>query len=534
MTIPRWEPRTTYTKQEEMLMKRLTRTRKLFAFLREYRDFLFDEAFQDELAQMYRQTGAGKVPVAPALMAMAMLVQGYLGVSDAEAVELTVVDMRWQLVLDRLGETEPAFSQGALQAFRERMIAHDMDRRLLERTVLVARATKGFDAKKLPSTLRVALDSSPLEGAGRVEDTINLLAHAGRKVVMCAAELTGRSMEQLAREAGAALLLESSVKRGLDVDWTKREHKAEAVSRLAGQLDALERWVTKNLGKKASCPPLSEHLETLAQIRAQDLEPDPSGGGSGKVRVRRGVAPDRRVSIEDKDMRHGRKSKSKRFNGYKRHIAVDLDDGLILGACVLPANRPEEDAAPELAEDISHLQDTIDELYTDRGYIGSDLVYDVLDGGGEVVCRPWRAPANGDRYSKADFHIDMRRLTITCPAGESEHFSPGSVVEFDPETCHVCEERVRCTMATSGSGRTVRISENEALQKRLRRLQGTRSGRERLRTRVVVEHKLAHISQRQGRRARYRGTRKNLYDLRRASALQNLENLHRYVLAKAA
>lgn len=36
-----------------------------------------------------------------------------------------------------------------------------------------------------------------------------------------------------------------------------------------------------------------------------------------------------------------------------------------------------------------------------------------------------------------------------------------------------------------------------------------------MRERVQVEHSLAHIGGWQGRRARYRGTRKNLFDLRR-------------------
>jgi hypothetical protein len=67
-----------------------------------------------------------------------------------------------------------------LQEFRERLIAADLDRRVLERTVELAKATQAFDHRKLPKTLRVAIDSSPLEGAGRVEDTFNLLAHAAR------------------------------------------------------------------------------------------------------------------------------------------------------------------------------------------------------------------------------------------------------------------------------------------------------------------------------------------------------------------
>ena len=82
----------------------------------------------------------------------------------------------------------------------------------------------------------------------------------------------------------------------------------------------------------------------------QDLEPDPSGGG--RSRIRDGVAEDRRVSVEDKDMRHGRKSKSKRFNGYKRHIATDLDTDLILACAITPANRPEEEGAIPLATDL--------------------------------------------------------------------------------------------------------------------------------------------------------------------------------------
>ena len=178
MTIARWNPPVAPTRQEQVLLKRLDRVRKLLGFLRLHRHELFDAPFQEELASMYRTTGAGKDALPPAMMAMATLVQGYLGISDAEMIELTVVDLRVQMVLGCLGAEQPAFSQGALQEFRERLIAADLDRRMLERTVELAKQTKGFDYRKLPKTLRVAIDSSPLEGTGRVEDTYNLLAHA--------------------------------------------------------------------------------------------------------------------------------------------------------------------------------------------------------------------------------------------------------------------------------------------------------------------------------------------------------------------
>ena len=76
-----------------------------------------------------------RVTVKALTVAMVVLLQAYTGTSDAQAVELAIVDARWQMVLGILGEDEAPFSQGALPAFRQRLIAHDMDRRLLERHV---------------------------------------------------------------------------------------------------------------------------------------------------------------------------------------------------------------------------------------------------------------------------------------------------------------------------------------------------------------------------------------------------------------
>jgi hypothetical protein len=523
MAIARWTPTQTVTRQEQYLLKRLGRTRKLFGFLREHRHELFDEAFQAELETMYRFTGAGKDPKPPALMAMAMLLQGYVGASDAEAVELTVVDLRWQMVLGRLGASEPAFSQGAFHAFRQRVIAADLDRRLLERTAELARTSGAYDPRKLPKTLRVAIDSSPLEGAGRVEDTINLLAHAGRKLVSCAASLLDWAPERVCTEAGIPLLLESSVKKALDLTWSDAAEKAAAIPILVEQLARLDLWIAVQFGHEASEPPLKEHVDTLHQLIHQDIEPDP--GGKGGPRIREGVALERRVSVEDKEMRHGRKSKSKRFNGYKRHIATDLDTALVLACAITAANRPEEEAAAGLVADLAHAGHEIDDLYIDRGYINAQLVDEVLHRRGSVICRPWIA-RNGKLFAKSAFDINMRDRTITCPAGERERFTTGSTVEFEPEACARCRLRNRCTDTSLGHGRTVSIAENEQLQHRLRKLTQSARGRARLRERVPVEHRLAHVSRRQGRRARYRGARKNVFDLRRASAITNLETVH--------
>jgi hypothetical protein len=523
MRIARWNPPVAATRQEQFLLKRLGRVRKLFSFLRLHRHELFDDAFQEELASMYRRTGAGKAALPPALLTMATLVQGYLGVSDAEMVELTVVDLRVQLVLGCLGAEAPPFSQGALQEFRERLIAADLDRRVLERTVELAKTTKAFDPRKLPKTLRVAIDSSPLEGAGRVEDTFNLLAHAARRVVSCAAGLLGWKEEQVCRQAGIPLLLESSIKRALDIDWNDAVEKTAAITTFSRQLDSLQWWIAQQLPEALAKPPLKEQVETLVQIRMQDLEPDPHRGGA---RIREGVAADRRVSIEDKEMRHGRKSKSKRFNGFKRHIAADVDRGLILACAITPANRPEDAAMPSLTVDMERQGLAVDHLLIDRGYINSTLVDEVLSRRGKIVCKPWKSH-NGRLFPKSAFTLNLRDRTIECPNGQVQRFTFGTIVEFEADVCDRCSLRSQCTTAELGNGRSVAIAENEPLQHRLRKQIQTSVGRAALRERTMIEHKLAHISQRQGNDARYVGVRKNTFDLRRASAIQNLETLHR-------
>jgi hypothetical protein len=527
--MERWTPPVELTKQEQFMMKRLTRVRTLFGFLRRQRHVLFDDAFQEQLEGMYRDTGAGDEPHPPAMLCMVVLLQGYVRASDAEAVELSIMDRRWQMVLGCFDADEPLFSQGALQAFRERLIAHEMDRALLERTATLVRSgalTKG-EGKALSKAVRVALDSRPLAGAGRVEDTINLLGHAARSIVRLVKKLTDRSEEEICRKAGIPLLLAPSIKAGLDIDWSDPKQKITAIEIVERQVSSLERWVERHLDESVT-EPLTPYIQALAQVRTQDLETT----NCGKACIRRGVARDRRISIEDAEMRHGRKSKSKRFDGYKEHIARDLDVPVILACAVTPANRPEEEAAEPIRDDIEAQGLTLAELNIDRAYVNSPVVNEVLDDGGDVRAKPWaqRARAPG-MFTKLDFKIDLHRQTITCPEGQVEPFEPGTTVEFDPEVCGSCPQRARCTNAASGRGRSVSIAEDEALQKRFRRLQQSSRGRQQLRERLQVEHALAHIAARKGDRARYGGVRKNLFDLRRTAAIQNLEAAQRMQLA---
>ena len=509
-----WRPPVEPSPAELAVIKAVRRA-KLFVFLRLHRHELFDEQFQAELAQAYADRPKGQPPVPPARLALATILQAYTGASDDEVIEAAVMDRRWQLVLDCLGAEEPPFSKGTLVGFRQRLIERDLDRRLVERTVELAARTGGFGS----GALRAALDSSPLWGAGRVEDTFNLMGHALRKALGVIAVLQGRGQAAgtavVAAQAGVPALAASSLKAALDADWDDPAAREEALAQVLGLLGQVESFVAGYAGDQAAAGAVA----VARQVRDQDVD------CSGPVpALRRGVAKDRRISVEDADMRHGRKSRSVLFDGYKRHVLRDLDTGLIPAVGITAANVPEAAVTGDIQADLEAAGRTLAELHIDRAYLSSALV---RDRGPDlaVFCKAWRVRNTGGRYAKDQFTLDFAAGQLTCPAGVALSFEPGKTVHFPKGTCAACPLRARCT--TSSNGRSVSIHPDEALLAELRRRQQTPEGRAKLRERTEVEHALAHVGHWQGRRARYLGTRKNLFDLRRVAVVHNLHVIAR-------
>jgi transposase len=496
---------------EEAIVKRIRRA-KFFVFLRRHRHELFSVEFQSELATIYKDSEFGQPPIPPAQLALATILQAYTGDSDDWAIENTVMDRRWQMVLDCHDCSEPLFSKGTLVTFRRLLIEHDLDRRLIERTVELAAKTGEFGARQL----RGALDSSPLWGAGRVEDTYNLLGHALRKALGVIARQQGRGLAEVAGEVGSDILAGSSLKAALDLNWDEPDARQEALQVVLTALDAVESWLTH----QDDVPqPVRSAVAVAEAVKSQDVE----FSSDGKPTLRKGVAKDRRISVEDAEMRHGRKSRSQRFDGYKRHILRDLDTGMVRAVGLTRANSPEASVTDDLLADLEHQNAQLSEIHLDRAYLSSNLV---RQRGSDlaVYCKAWPV-RNGDRFPKTAFELDWERETINCPSGCAIPFVPGGTVHFPEVTCQSCSQRERCT--TSHRGRSVSIHPDERLLCELRQRQLTPAGRQKLRERVEVEHSLAHIGAWQGDRARYLGQRKNLFDLRRTAVVHNLHVVSR-------
>jgi hypothetical protein len=244
----------------------------------------------------------------------------------------------------------------------------------------------------------------------------------------------------------------------------------------------------------------------LALVAGQDVD----AGDDGVFRIARRVAPDRVISTVDPEARHGHKSRSRRFDGYKGHISVDPVSELIDNIVVTAANVPDADAATGLLAEGGENDCDRPLVFGDSAYAGPETISDLNEAGYEVIAKVPAATNRDGRYSKDDFVVDLRARTVSCPAGliaVIRSSAAGDGKAAFGSACASCPLRARCT--TSSAGRTISIHPREAVLQRAKRFQATPEWQTAYRqTRPRVERKIAHFVRAAwgGRRARTRGT----------------------------
>src|SRR5262249_25041530 len=137
--------------------------------------------------------------------------------------------------------------------------------------------------------------------------------------------------------------------------------RGQALVTVLSTLEQVEDWL-------GTSPPGCEHpgvsvsLAAAEQVRRQDVEMTAAGGPT----LRRMVAKERRMAIEDHEMRHGRKSKHHRIDGDTRHVLHDLDTGLVRAVGVTPANAPEASVTAGIEAGLAAQAVRLSELHIDR------------------------------------------------------------------------------------------------------------------------------------------------------------------------
>ena len=301
--------------------------------------------------------------------------------------------------------------------------------------------------------------------------------------------------------------------------------REQALRMVLAAIECWKQWLEQHQRLVEAVPPLKDSMDTIAQMVTQDTAPDPDGGPGG-TRIKKQVAPNRRISIEDTDLRHGRKRSAKTFNGFQEHFVLDLDSHVTREVVVRPANEPEHAAVELLVETLEKPPGLL-QLDIDLGYMASPRILQWAEQDVYLIARPW--PQGGTRFTKDDFTFDFVHGYVTCPGGQTVPMVPGQAAQFPASACDGCPQRAQCTTAKIGQGRSLSIREDEPFQHKLRAKIKTKRGRASLRKRTAVEHAISHHIAHQGRRARYKGLRKNQFDGRRHAAVSNLQVAAYYI-----
>ena len=510
-----------------------------YGLLASLRGRLFRDA---DFAELYCPDN-GRASVAPSLLATALLLQAHDKVSDAEAKARADFDIRWKVALGIEIEERP-FAKSTFQVFRAQLILHDKVREVFERSLRLARE-QGY--LKRGRGMRVALDTTYILGRGAVKDTYNLLADGIVKLMRALAAVEDVPLRRWAETHGYQGYVGSSVKGEAAIDWSNRRARRRLLAQIVADADRLLELARQAQDGLAADSPerqaIVDAAELLGQLLLQDVQRGTDGdsggddvnGGDG-VSLKKGVSKDRMVSIHDPQMRHGHKSKRKRFDGHKAAIVVDTDTQLITAVDVLPGNAADNSGVLDLVEQSeASAEAPVVEAMGDTAYGDGGTRQAFADAGRKLVARVPGRP-NRKHFPKDDFVIDLAQGNCTCPAGQITRTivpagkrtdSTGTThrlraFRFEAAACWGCPLRSQCIAAKGRKGRQVLIHPQEALLREARALQQSPDYDQYRRRRVVAEHRLARLEQLGIRQARYFGRVKTKFQLYLAATVANL------------
>src|SRR5665213_1827568 len=461
------------------------------AFLCDHRSELFpDEDFADLFP-----SGRGRPSHPAELVCSVMVLQALEGLSDRDAMRELRNRIDWKVACG-LSLDDPGFDFTVLTYWRQKLRSSSRPERIFDAVRKVVDET-GILAKKT----RRALDSTILDDAVATQDTVTQLLGAIRRVRRMVSEAHTVRLD-VATDEGGKPIVDWSDKVARDVLITGLVNDANAV------LSATEPLVLDDEQGDA--------VGLLALVAGQDVEP---GEEEGSWRIARRVAKDRVISTVDVEARHGHKSTAVRKDGFKAHIAIEPDTGIVTAAKITTANAPDGPVGVELmaGEEVGL------EVLADSAY-GSGKTRIALKARGHLLvikALPSHPVVRGG-FVRDDFVVDHHAHTVTCPAGHVARYSGVGVAKFTPH-CAACPLKGRCTKATARSFTVGENNEELVLARaewRTNEIKATYRQH-----RPMAERSIAWLVAKGNRRLRYRGIQKNNEWLLLRIAVLNLRRL---------
>ena len=462
-------------------------------FLAEHRRRLFPESLFADLFP----SGRGRPSIPGEVIATVMVLQSLRGLSDREAARELRTNIAWKVAAG-LSLTDEGFDPTVLVYWRNRLRASGRPERIFD-TVREVVAETGVLAAR---TARV-LDSTVLDDAVLRQDTVMQLAAQLRK--------TARLIPTV---AGLALSGPSTETTGKPIcDWDDPADVERLVTRLVNTaVEVVEAAEGVELTDEQA-----DAIGLLWLLCGQDVE---VAERPGTWRIAQGTARDRMVSVHDPDARHVHKTTHDYRDGYKAHVAVEPETGIITAATLTAGNVADAQAAPELLAD-EHEPRTV---FGDSAYGTGELREHLAAAGHLAVIKPpLLRPAIAGGFTIDDFDIDTPAGTITCPAGHVVTIRASGTASF-AKHCQRCPLRRRCTNARAG--RVIKIHpDHDRLHQARRQAMSPEFWAAYTTTRPMGERSISWLVADGCRKVRYRRLERNRHWLRLRCAALNLKRL---------
>jgi transposase len=438
-----------------------------YGFLASQRGKLFQD---EDFAECYSPDN-GRPSVAPSLLASALLLQTHDRVSDEEAKARADYDLRWKVALGiEIGE-QP-FAKSTLQLFRAQLILKKKMRAVFERSLELAKRTGYMKERRL----RVILDTTYILGRGAVRDTYNLLGDGIRQLCQTLAAAREQELEGWVQAHQFQGYFGSSLKGEARVDWDDEQARNVFLQGIVADAQRLMALAQEEQATLAGDAPESQQVAEAGQLLRQLTEQDVDLA-SGQASLKEGVSRDRIVSVHDPEMRHGRKSRAKRFDGHKAAIGVDAESQLITAVDVLPGNAA--DASPALPLTEASEENTgqeVEETVGDCAYGDGNTRQAFAEAGRKLVAKVADV-GRKDQIHKSQFRIDLEAMTCTCPAGHTTttliptgswldkkgQKQPRRSFAFPVAVCAACGLHRQCIRAKTKRGRWIQLHPQEGV-----------------------------------------------------------------------
>jgi transposase len=480
-------------------------------------DLLFKD---DDLKEMY-DPGNGRPSLPPSLMSGVLLLQFYDDVSDREAAERLLYDLRWKVALHLPLDYE-GFDTSSLSYFRKRLAENGQERYAFDRFLAVGR-TAGF----IPGKVTLLTDTTWVKGAGAVQDTYTLLRKGIRKLLRTLGYATPSKRGNLSEAARRLIATYLDEDRKAPIDWTDPQQRAKQLKVLVQDAEAALDIAVEH-SHKADVRAVGW---MLTKILGDDLVNDEQGD----PQIGEGTASDRIISTTDPEMRHGRKSQAQRFDGFKAAVAVDAESELILDVANVSASGGDgQHLLPAIQRVEEHVDVPVERVIGDGAY-----------GSGEIRAACANYPAHpidlvapqarpdDPEVDKTAFQIDLETNTATCPQGQQvsgqatkSHGRAALKFYFERAVCEQCPLFARCVHSKQ-RGRIVTADEFESYRQAARQRQATVEFKTLYRLRPTVERKQAEMVEHGLRQTRYLGEAKRQLQRLWIAATVNLKRLFR-------